>query len=230
MRTVGYLGQAAHGEWQLLHERQPIARVIAAPGTAPALRTRLQLVQDIRAFAVTDLKLPDNRSYRTYSDLRRPYVVWNVVAAPAFSVQPLHWCFPISGCVSYRGYFRERRARAFARGPRSARQRRAGRRCDGLFHAGHFADPVLSTMLRYGDLDLAGTIFHELAHQLIYIPGDSEFDESFAMTVKRKVLRAGLRRAVAVRSSRATCASDACRMRLMPCSPRGEASWAGCTR
>ncbi|HEX4052575.1 MAG TPA: aminopeptidase [Steroidobacteraceae bacterium] len=182
--SVGFVGQAAHGEWQLLHARRPIARIIANPATAPTLRARLQLVQDIRQFAVSDLGLPDNRSYRSYTDLRRPYVVWNVVAAPEFSVRPLQWCFPISGCVSYRGYFKERRARAFA-AKLSARGDDV--QVDGVTAfstLGHFADPVLSTMLRYGDLDLAGTIFHELAHQLIYIPGDSEFDESFAMTVQ----------------------------------------------
>lgn len=186
--SLGYVGQAAHGEWQLLHARRPIARVIANPATTPTLRTRLQLVQDIRQFAVSDLGLPDNRSYRSYTDLRRPYVVWNVVAAPEFSVRPLRWCFPVSGCVSYRGYFKERRARAFAA---KLAARGDDVQVDGVTAfstLGHFADPVLSTMLRYGDLDLAGTIFHELAHQLIYVPGDSEFDESFAMTVEAEGL------------------------------------------
>ncbi len=186
--SVGYLTQAAHGEWQLLHARQPIVRVIANPNTPPALKARLQLVEQARQFAVTDLKLPDNGSYRSYTDLRRAYVVWNVVAAPEFSVEPLRWCFPISGCVDYRGYFHERSARAFA-------ARLAARGDDvrvggvtAYSTLGHFADPVLSTMLRYDNLDLIGTIFHELAHQLYYVPGDSEFDESFAMTVEAEGL------------------------------------------
>ena len=186
--SVGYLTQAAHGEWQVLHERQPITRVIADPHTPAAVRTRLELVQDARGFAVSALDLPDNRSYRTYSDLRRPYVSWNVVAAPRFSVRPLHWCFPIAGCVSYRGYFHERSARAFA-----ARLAARGDDVDvegvtAYSTLGHFADPVLSSMLRYDELDLVGTIFHELAHQLYYVPGDSEFDESFAMTVQAEGL------------------------------------------
>jgi predicted aminopeptidase len=186
--SVGYLTQAAHGEWRLLHERQPIARVIANPDTPPTLRARLQLVERARQFAVTQLALPDNRSYRSYTDLRRPFVVWNVVAAPEFSVQPLRWCFPISGCVDYRGYFHERSARVFA-------ARLAARGDDvrvggvtAYSTLGHFADPVLSTMLRYDNLDLVGTLFHELAHQLYYVPGDSEFDESFAMTVEAEGL------------------------------------------
>src|SRR6185437_1438076 len=182
--SLGYVGQAAHGEWRLLHARRPIARVIANPATPPALRTRLQLVRDIRRFAVSDLGLPDNRSYRSYTDLRRPYVVWNVVATPEFSVQPLRWCFPVSGCVSYRGYFKERRARAFAAKLAARGDDVQVEGVTAFSTLGHFADPVLSSMLRYGDLDLAGTIFHELAHQLIYVAGDSEFDESFAMTVQ----------------------------------------------
>lgn len=186
--SVGYVAQAAHGEWQLLQARRPITGIIASPATTPALRTRLTLVQDVRQFAVTDLGLPDNRSYRSYTDLHRPFVVWNVVAAPRFSVQPLRWCFPVSGCVDYRGYFKERRARAFAA---KLAARGDDVQVDGVSAfstLGHFADPVLSTMLRYGDLDLAGTIFHELAHQLYYVPGDSEFDESFAMTVEAEGL------------------------------------------
>jgi predicted aminopeptidase len=186
--TLGYLAQAAHGQWQLMHVRRPIPLIIANPSTSPALRSRLDLVQDARAFAVTELDLPENDSYRSYSDLKRPYVVWEVVAAPQFSVEPRRWCFPIAGCVSYRGYFHQRSARAFAA--------RLARRGDDVMVGGvtaystlgHFADPVLNTMLRYGDLDLAGTIFHELAHQLIYVPGDSEFDESFAMTVQAEGL------------------------------------------
>jgi len=182
--TLGYLAQAAHGQWQLMHARRPIPLIIASPATSATLRSRLDLVEDARAFAVTKLDLPENDSYRSYSDLKRRYVVWEVVAAPKFSVQPLRWCFPIAGCVSYRGYFHQRRARAFAA--------RLARRGDDVMVGGvtaystlgHFADPVLNTMLRYGDLDLVGTIFHELAHQLIYVPGDSEFDESFAMTVQ----------------------------------------------
>jgi predicted aminopeptidase len=178
-----------------MHARRPIPLVIANPSTSPALRSRLDLVQDARAFAVTELDLPENDSYRSYSDLKRPYVVWEVVAAPQFSVEPLRWCFPIAGCVSYRGYFQQRSARAFA-----ARLARRGNDVmvggvTAYSTLGHFADPVLNTMLRYGDLDLAGTIFHELAHQLIYVKGDTAFNESFAVTVEQE----GLRRWLAAR-------------------------------
>ena len=143
--SLGYLGQAAHGQWQLLRARRPIERVIADPHSSDTLRARLRLVQDARDFAVTDLGLPNNRSYRGYSDLQRPFVVWNVVAAPEFSITPLHWCFPFTGCISYRGYFHEQDARGFA-------ARLAAQGNDTLVAGvtaystlGHFADPVLKT-------------------------------------------------------------------------------------
>jgi predicted aminopeptidase len=184
--AVGYLVQAAHGQWQVLQRRQPLATVIADPKTAEPVRTQLSVVLDAREFASHSLGLPDNDSYRSFVALDRPYVVWNVVAAPEFSVQPLRWCFPVVGCVAYRGYFKESAARKFA-----ARLHRRGDDVlvDGVpaySTLGHFADPVLDTMLSYGELELAGTIFHELAHQLIYVKDDSEFNESFAMTVEQE--------------------------------------------
>ena len=194
--ALGYLTQAAQGHWRLMRARRPIEQVIADPGAGPELKARLRVVQDARDFAVSDLGLPDNRSYRSYSDLKRPYVVWNVVAAPEFSVQPQRWCFPFTGCLSYRGYFREQDARKMA----AALAARGNDVMVGGVAAystlGHFADPVLNTMLRYGDLGLVSTIFHELAHQLIYVRGDSEFNESFAVSVEQE----GLRRWLAARA------------------------------
>jgi predicted aminopeptidase len=179
-----YLAQAAGGQFHVLNERRPIDKVVADPRTPPDLRTRLMDVSAARDFAVTELHLPDNRSYRTYADIKRPFVVWNVVAAPEFSVEPKHWCFPIAGCVAYRGYFKEKSARRFA-------AKLAKRGFDvtvggvpAYSTLGHFADPVLSSMMRYGDTELVGTIFHELAHQLLYVKDDSEFNEAFAMTVE----------------------------------------------
>ncbi|HEY6452629.1 MAG TPA: aminopeptidase [Steroidobacteraceae bacterium] len=193
--SVTYLMQATQGQWRLMRARRPIDRVLADPTQSPQLKSRLELVRDARDFASRELALPDNQSYRSYADLRRAYVVWNVVAAPEFSIKPLHWCFPFVGCLSYRGYFHERSARAFA-------SRLAARGDDTLVSGvtaystlGHFADPVLNTMMRYGDLDLVATIFHELAHQLLYVKGDTAFNESFAMTVEQE----GLRRWLAAR-------------------------------
>src|ERR1700722_6489287 len=112
--SMSYLAQATKGQLQLMRSRRPIDSVLADPTSGDSLKRRLRLVQQARDFAVTDLSLPDNRSYRSYSDLARPYVVWNVVAAPEFSIAPVHWCFPFTGCLSYRGYFHESAARKFA--------------------------------------------------------------------------------------------------------------------
>ena len=179
-----YLLQAADGEWHVLHQRVPIQRLLADPHTSPELRARLTQVQAAREFAARELGLPDNKSYRSYADIGRPYVVWNVVAAPEFSVEPKRWCFPIAGCVAYRGYFREQRARDFAASLAVRGFDVAIGGVPAYSTLGRFADPVLSSMLRYDDDDLAATIFHELAHQLLYVRDDSEFNEAFATTVE----------------------------------------------
>jgi predicted aminopeptidase len=179
-----YLMQAAGGEWHVLHERVPIDTVIADPHTPAAVHEHLEQVRAAREFASRELGLPDNDSYRSYADIGRPYVVWNVVAAPEFSVAPQRWCFPVAGCVAYRGYFHEQSARDFALGLESQGLDVAVDGVPAYSTLGKFADPVLSSMLRYGDDDLAATIFHELAHQLLYVRDDSEFNEAFATTVE----------------------------------------------
>jgi predicted aminopeptidase len=179
-----YLMQAARGEWSVLHAREPIDKILADPHTPPELRARLTQVRAAREFAVTELALPDNDSYRSYADIARPYVVWNVVAAPQFSVEPKRWCFPIAGCVNYRGYFHEREARDFALDLETQGFDVAVEGVPAYSTLGKFGDPVLSSMLRYSDDQLAATIFHELAHQLLYVRDDSEFNEAFATTVE----------------------------------------------
>jgi predicted aminopeptidase len=179
-----YIAQAARGQWQVLRERRPIATVMADARTPASLRERLAAVRDARDFASRELALPDNKSYRSYADLGRPYVVWNVVAAPEFSIEPMHWCFPIAGCVAYRGYFSERKADSFADGLRKRDFDVVVQGVPAYSTLGRFADPVLNTMLIYGDDELAAIVFHELAHQLIYVEGDSEFNEAFAVTVE----------------------------------------------
>ena len=183
--TTSYLLQAASGEWHVMHARVPIERVIADPHTSAELRARLIQVREARAFASDSLGLPHNKSYRSYADIGRPYVVWNVVATPEFSVTPQHWCFPVAGCVAYRGYFHEDRRRA------SSPPRLAAEGYDVAIDGvpaystlGKFSDPVLSSMLRYDDDEVAATIFHELAHQLLYVKDDSAFNEAFATTVE----------------------------------------------
>jgi len=186
---ISYLAQATQGQWRLMRARRPIDQVLADPSSSAELKARLELVRDARAFASSDLGLPDNRSYRSYSDLKRPYVVWNVVAAPEFSIHPLRWCFPFVGCLSYRGYFKESNARAMAAALAAKGNDTLVAGVAAYSTLGHFADPVLNTMMRYGDLELVSMLFHELAHQLIYFKDDTVFNESFAVTVEEEGLR-----------------------------------------
>lgn len=187
--SIRYYAQAAHGQGELVFKRQPVRKLLKDPATDPKLAARLSLALAAREFASRHLDLPDNRSYTSYVDLHRPYVVWNVFATPRYSVEAIRHCFPIAGCVAYRGWFGEAAAEADA-----ARMRRRG---DDVWVGGvpaystlgWFADPILSSMLRWDDDELAGTIFHELAHQLIYAKGDTAFNESFATFVQTEGLR-----------------------------------------
>ena len=184
-----YYFQTVEGQVAVMLKREPIARVIAQPSTPPALRAQLEQVTAIRDFASRVLALPDNGSYRSYADLGRPYVVWNVFAAPEFSVQPKQWCYPIAGCVAYRGYFKERAARAY-----TARLRADGMDVEvggvaAYSTLGHFDDPILNTMLGWNDTELAAIIFHELTHQLIYVADDSSFNEALATMVADEGVR-----------------------------------------
>jgi len=187
--TAAYLLQAANGEWHVIHGRKPIVQVIDDPQTPPSMIRELAEVRAARNFASRVLKLPDNASYRTYVEIDRPYVVWNVVAAPALSVEPKTWCFPIAGCVAYRGYFSEKRARAFAAGLERRGYDVVVEGVPAYSTLGKLPDPVMSTMMRYGSDELAAMIFHELAHQLLYVPNDSKFNEAFAVTVEEEGLK-----------------------------------------
>lgn len=190
-----YLMQAATGQMELTSKRQPIAKLLTDERTPEQLRARLEYVSAARTFASQELGLPDNDSYRSYADVGRPYVVWNVFATDEFSVQPKRWCFPIAGCVVYRGYFKENSATNYARRLRLHGDDTAVGGVAAYSTLGHFKDPVLNTMLGWSDVQLASTLFHELAHQVVYVPGDSEFNEAFATVVED----AGLQRWLASR-------------------------------
>ena len=184
-----YLLQSAEGQLALMSKRQPITHVIDEPSTPPKLRAQLRSVRAIRDFASHELGLPDNGSYRKYADIGRPYVVWNVVAAPEFSVDPKKWCFPIVGCVAYRGYFVEARARRFAAGLRAQGFDVVVGGVAAYSTLGHFDDPILSTMVNWDDMELAAIIFHELTHQLLYVRNDASFNEALATTVEEEGVR-----------------------------------------
>jgi predicted aminopeptidase len=183
-----YVSQAARGQMQILNAREPISRVLEDPAAPADLKQRLESVREAREFASRELGLPNNKSYTSYADLKREYVVWSVVATPEFSVEPREWCFPFVGCVQYRGYFSERKAEEFA-----ARLRRAGFEAivngvPAYSTLGKFNDPILSTMMTYGDDELASIMFHELSHQLVYVPDDTSFNEAFAVAVEQEGL------------------------------------------
>lgn len=188
--SLGYYSQAIGGQLKLLHQRQSIDDLLKANDTDPRLKDQLRQVQQLRRFAQSHLHLPENDSYSSYAETGREAVVWNVIAAPPDSLEPQTWCYPVAGCVPYRGYFKQEKARKFA-------ARLAGRGLDvavtpatAYSTLGWFDDPVLDTMLRYPNYQLAGVIFHELAHQRLYIKGDAAFNESFASVVERAGIHA----------------------------------------
>jgi len=189
MDTADYYWQGASGQLEILSRAKPISEVINE-STDAVLKQRLVRVQEIRAYAIRELALPDNGSYTRYSDLGRPYVVWNVFATPELSLKAKQWCFPVAGCVNYRGYFNEQDARDEA-----ARLKAAGEDVwlsgvPAYSTLGYFDDPVLSTFVRWPETEVARMVFHELAHQVVYVKDDTQFNESFAATVED----AGVRR------------------------------------
>ncbi|WP_460841905.1 aminopeptidase [Noviherbaspirillum agri] len=192
---LGYFAQAAHGQLSLMAEAKPIDEWLANPGVEDKLKGKLAKIKDIRAFAARELGLPDNGSYTTYADLKRPYVLWNVVATEEFSLKPVQWCFPVAGCVNYRGYYSEEGAKTYAAELRAAKYDVDVGGVTAYSTLGWFKDPVLSTFIKYPDVELARLVFHELAHQVVYVPGDSRFNEAFAVAVEE----AGMERWMAVR-------------------------------
>jgi len=186
---LGYYLQCAKGHMKVMSNTRPITEVIKDPQTEPDIRQKLEKVLLMRDFAVTELGLPDNDSYRCYADIGRSYAVWNVVAAAEFSLEPKQWCFPIAGCVSYKGYYEQ------AKAEKLAAQLRADNFDVDLYGVqaystlNWFDDPVLNTFVSSSDSRLAGLLFHELAHQLIYIADDTSFNEAFAMTVQIEGVR-----------------------------------------
>lgn len=191
--TLGYYWQSARGHLALMQTARPVAEWIASPDTPPPLRARLQLAQEARAFAVSALALPDNASYHRYADIGRRAAVWNVVAAGPFSLQLHTWCFPITGCIGYRGYFDETDARAEA-----ARLAATGLEVSvygvpAYSTLGYLnwlgGDPLLSTFIAWPEGDFVRLLFHELAHQVAYANGDTQFNESYATAVERLGVR-----------------------------------------
>ncbi|GGR32446.1 aminopeptidase [Deinococcus ruber] len=181
---VGYLWQAAVGQSELLTRARPIPDVIADPATPAELRRQLTLIQDVRRYASESLGLPDNSTFTGYSDLKRPFLVWNVFAAPPLSDTLRTYCFPIAGCVPYRGYFSQAAADSEAARLRAQGDDVSVGGVSAYSTLGRFSDPIPSTLLRGGDETLIRTVIHELAHQVVYVQNDTAFNESFAVAVE----------------------------------------------
>ena len=187
--SLGYYWQAIHGHFDIVSREQPIKEILQRSDLDPTLRRKLLLVEQARQFASAQLDLPDNDSYTEYADLQRPYVTWNVIATPEFSITPRRWCYLVAGCFNYRGYFHEPDARAFAKQLKREGYDVAIAGACAYSTLGWFDDPVLNTMLQHDDTDVVGTLFHELGHQTVYVKNDSSFNESFANTVEQEGLR-----------------------------------------
>lgn len=186
---AAYYSQAIGGHLDLVARAQPVERLLADPATPERLRQRLGTAARIRDFASRELKLPDNGSYRSYADLGRPYAVWNVVAAPQFALEAVQSCFPVAGCVRYRGFYAHADAARHAAGLRAQGHDVFVYGVPAYSTLGWFDDPLLSSFIHYADAELARLVFHELAHQLVYAKGDSSFNESFAVAVEREGVR-----------------------------------------
>lgn len=181
--VMGYYQQAISGHLGLLSNRKPVQTILKDPSAEKPLKARLSKARDILKFAENRLLLDPEGSYSTIVKLNTPYVVWNTIAAPEFSVAPLQWCYPVVGCASYRGYFRQIEAEKFAQ-----KLERSGfdAQVDGAVAystLGWFKDPLLTSFLGWSDTSLAALLFHELAHKKIFVSGDTAFNESFATFV-----------------------------------------------
>lgn len=187
--TLGYYSQSISGQLDVMQRRQPIQDLLDSSTTSPELKARLTAALSMRRFASSVLMLPDNASFTRYADLERPYAVWNVFAAPELSLDLNEWCYPFAGCVSYRGYFSEDDARVHADALRALGFDVFYGGVAAYSTLGWFEDPLLNTVTGYRDAQLAGLIFHELAHQQLYIPGDTLFNEGFATAMERQGVR-----------------------------------------
>jgi predicted aminopeptidase len=187
--SIGYLAQSAGGHLSLVANAKPVADVVAGPGTPEPLKARLALSQRMRDFAVAELKLPDNHSYRAYADLHRSAAVWNVAAAPELSLKLQTWCFPVVGCIGYRGYYSLAAAESEGQALRDQGFEVTVYPVPAYSTLGKMdwlgGDPLLNTFIQWPESQLAELIFHELAHQLVYVPGDTMFNESFATAVEQ---------------------------------------------
>lgn len=186
--TLGHWGQAAGGHLAITRAARPVDDWLADARTPADLAERLRLAQQLRDFASRQLALPDNNSYRRYADLGRAAVVWNVVAAPPFGLTLKTWCYPLMGCAGYQGWFDLDAARASAQALQAQGWEAQVQAIPAYSTLGWSrllgGDPLLNTFIRYADGELAAMVFHELAHQRVYVADDTGFNEAYASAVE----------------------------------------------
>lgn len=192
--SFGYYLDLMAGHSELLEQRKPVKTLLADEETPEHLRNLLKMSEKMRDFASKELHLPENDSYRSYADLKRPYAVWNVIAASEFSVSAKKWCFVFVGCLSYRGYFSKQDAEAYANELKTQNYDVYVAGANAYSTLGWFDDPLLNTMMYKSEARRAGIIFHELAHQVVYIENDSAFNEAFATVVEQEGIRRWMQR------------------------------------
>lgn len=178
--SVNYYSQSIYGQVEIIKKRQDINTLLNKDELPDRLRKKLNTVKALRRFSIKQLGLPDNNSYFAYADLGRDYVIWNIFATEEFSLRPKTWCYLVVGCLDYRGYFAESEARQYANILKENGHDVYLGGVAAYSTLGWFDDPVLNTMLRWSDIRLATVIFHELAHQQLYIKHDTEFNEAYA--------------------------------------------------
>lgn len=188
-QSIGYYKQAIAGQIQMLSNRQPLTKLLANPETKPELKKKFRLILELRDFAEKKLHLDAGKRYLSYVDLHRSNAVWNVYAAPEFSLKQKSWWYPVVGSVTYRGYFSETAARAYADKLREKGYDVYVGGVDAYSTLGWFNDPVLNTFIGDSERGLASLIFHELTHQRLFISGDTEFNEALATAVAEEGLR-----------------------------------------
>ncbi len=185
--SVGYYRQAISGHLSMMIKREPVAELLADPDLPAALRHKLELTREVLAFA-EGLGLPVDGSYSSYVATGKQFLVWNVMASPEFSLTPELFCYPIAGCVSYRGYFAREAAEGVADQLRATGFDVYMGGVTAYSTLGWFDDPLLDTFLARDDVYLAALLFHELAHKAVYVQSDSVFNESLATTVETEAM------------------------------------------
>ena len=187
--SLAYYGQSVNGQLGVMAASRPVEDVVADPQTPESVRQHLQALPSLRRFAVEELSLPETDSYRLYADVKREALVWNVVAAPVDSLTPREWCYLVLGCTAYRGYFDKQAAIDFAAGLAAEGWDTAIDPVPAYSTLGWFSDPLPSTIIEWPLPDIAGLLFHELAHEALYVKGDSSFNEAYAMVVEKEGVR-----------------------------------------